>query len=88
MLGYADAIQDDMRLQCQLVSHGIAPGTNDPRIAALTPGAADWILLLQIDSDGLAGMRWGSAGMLYFWIERMALAAGHFDDVWVVLQSD
>lgn len=88
LLGNADAIQDDdMRLESQLASHG-ANGTSDPQAAALTPGAANWRLLFQIDSDPNAGMRWGDAGMLYFWIERDALAARRFDNVWVVLQSD
>jgi uncharacterized protein YwqG len=88
MLGYADTLQDDMRLQCQLVAHGVKIGTQDPRSAALASGAASWLLLLQIDSDAQAGMRWGDAGMLYFWIEREALAARQFDHVWLVLQSD
>jgi hypothetical protein len=33
-------------------------------------------------------MRWASEGRLYFWIERAALAAARFDNVWAVLQSD
>jgi uncharacterized protein YwqG len=88
MLGYADTLQDDMRLQCQLVAHGVKIGSDDPRAAALASGAANWLLLLQVDSDAGAGMRWADAGMLYFWIEREALAAGRFDDTWLVLQSD
>ena len=87
MLGYADTIQDDMRLQAQLVSHG-ADRQRDPKAKALLPGAMDWALLLQVDSDPNAGMRWASEGRLYFWIERAALAAAKFDNVWVVLQSD
>jgi uncharacterized protein YwqG len=87
MLGYADTIQDDMRLQSQLVSHGLTE-RNDPKAKALLPGAMDWVLLLQVDSDPNAGMRWASNGRLYFWIEREALAAARFDNVWVALQSD
>jgi uncharacterized protein YwqG len=87
MLGYADAIQDDMRLQAQLNSHGLTD-SNDPRAQALLPGAMDWTLLLQVDSDPNAGMRWASEGRLYFWIERAALSAARFDNVWTVLQSD
>ena len=87
MLGYADTIQDDMRLQAQLLSHGLTDG-GDPRAKTLLPGAMDWTLLLQVDSDPNAGMRWASEGRLYFWIERTALAAAKFDTVWVVLQSD
>lgn len=88
LLGNPDAIQDDdMRLEAQLASHG-AGGMSDPRATALAPGAANWRLLFQLDSDPNAGMRWADAGMLYFWIERDALAAHRFDNVWVVLQSD
>ncbi|HEX6123468.1 MAG TPA: YwqG family protein, partial [Ktedonobacterales bacterium] len=62
MLGYADTLQDDMRLQCQLVAHGVKIGTHDPRAGALAAGAANWLLLLQVDSDAGAGMRWADAG--------------------------
>ncbi|HEX3269328.1 MAG TPA: YwqG family protein [Ktedonobacterales bacterium] len=87
MLGYADTIQDDMRLQAQLVSHGLTD-SDDPKAKTLLPGAMDWILLLQVDSDPNAGMRWASEGRLYFWIDRAALAATAFDSVWAILQSD
>lgn len=88
LLGNPDAIQDDdMRLEAQLASHGVG-GTSDPRAAALAPGAANWRLLFQLDSDENAGMRWGDQGLLFFWIERDALAAHRFDNVWLVLQSD
>ncbi|MBF6591709.1 MAG: DUF1963 domain-containing protein, partial [Ktedonobacterales bacterium] len=88
MLGYADTLQDDMRLQCQLAAHGVKIGTSDARAAALAPGAANWLLLLQVDSDENAGMRWGDAGMIYYWIEGAALQARRFADAWLVLQSD
>src|SRR6185312_11944422 len=74
MLGYSDTIQDDMRLQAQLVSHGVTD-SNDPKANALLSGANDWMLLLQVDSDPNAAMRWASDGRLYFWVERAALAA-------------
>jgi uncharacterized protein YwqG len=47
-----------------------------------------WRLLVQLDSDGNAARRWADAGMLYFWIERAALATRRFANMWVVLQSD
>ncbi len=87
LLGYPDTIQDDMRLQCQLVSHGVTDA-NDPRIAELAPGAKDWQLLLQIDSDEHAGMRWANNGMLYYWIKRADLQTLRFDQTWLVLQSE
>jgi len=87
LLGYPDTIQDDMRLQCQLAFNGVTD-PNDPKAATLTQGAMDWQLLLQIDSDEQAGMRWGNSGMLYYWIKRTDLQTRHFDRVWLVLQSE
>jgi len=87
LLGQADDIQDDMHLQCQLLSHGVSD-EHDPRAAALAAGALNWRLLLQVDSDAAAGMRWGSAGRLYFWVEQDALQARRFDNVWMAMQSD
>jgi uncharacterized protein YwqG len=87
LLGNPDTIQDDMRLECQLAANGVSDA-NAPAAAALKDGANNWQLLLQVDSDATLGMRWADAGMLYFWIERAALAARRFANVWVVLQSD
>jgi len=87
LLGNPDTIQDDMRLECQLASHGITD-MNDQRAAAVSKGAMDWQLLLQIDSDEHAGMRWGNTGMLYYWIESVDLQAHRFDTTWLVLQSE
>ncbi len=87
LLGYPDTLQDDMRLECQLAAHGVS-SMDDPRAAQLARAALSWRLLLQVDSDEHAGMRWGDAGMLYFWIESDALQARRFGDTWVVLQSD
>jgi uncharacterized protein YwqG len=90
LLGLPNTLQDDMRIECQLASHGVSmdSAASDPHATALSSGASNWILLLQLDSDEQAGMRWESAGMLYYWIERDALRQGRFDDTWVVLQSD
>jgi len=87
LLGHPDTLQDDMRLECQLAAYGVKD-PDDPRAAQLARGALNWQLLLQVDSDEHAGMRWGDAGMIYYWIEREALAARRFDNAWLVLQSD
>ncbi len=87
LLGNPETIQDDMRLECQLASHSVTD-INDPRAAALLKGAMDWQLLLQIDTDERIGMRWGDAGMIYFWITGSDLKARRFDRTWLVLQSD
>jgi len=87
LLGNPDTIQDDMREQCQLVSHGITD-SGDPKATALLNGAKDWQLLLQIDSDEHLGMRWANTGMLYYWIAAADLQAQHFNTTWLVLQSE
>ena len=87
LLGNPDTIQDDMRQQCQLTTYGVTD-INDPRAAELSKGALDWQLLLQVDSDVHAGMRWANNGMLYYWITRTDLQARRFDAGWLVLQSE
>ena len=87
LLGHPDTIQDDMRLECQLASHGVTD-VSDPRASELSKRALDWQLLLQIDSDEQAGMEWGNTGMLYYWIKKDDLQAHHFDTTWLVLQSE
>lgn len=87
LLGYPDTIQDDMREQCQLVSNGVT-SEDDPRAAKLLAGVSDWQLLLQIDSDAAAKMRWADNGMLYYWLKQADLQARRFDSGWLVLQSE
>lgn len=87
LLGYPDTIQDDMRIQCQLVSNGVTDD-EDPRAVSLQQGASDWQLLLQIDSDASAKMRWANNGMVYYWIKRADLQSRRFDGSWLVLQSE
>lgn len=87
LLGYPDTIQDDMRVQCQLVSKGITD-SEDPRVARLQVGANDWLLLLQLDTDANAHMRWANNGMLYYWIKQADLQARRFEQNWLVLQSE
>jgi uncharacterized protein YwqG len=50
------------------------------------PAANDWRLLLQLESDGNAGMMWGDAGRVYFWIRDQDLHAARFDRTCAVLQ--
>lgn len=87
MLGHPDQIQEDMRIQCALVSNGVTD-LGDSRANALISSARNWELLLQVDSDESLGMKWASAGRLYYWIEREALLARQFERTWLVLQSD
>jgi uncharacterized protein YwqG len=91
LLGHPDPVQGDMQLECQLVTNGLycgnASGYRDPRAAELRPGAADWRLLLQVDSQDEAGMMWGDVGRLYYWIKYDDLIAGYWDMSWLILQS-
>jgi uncharacterized protein YwqG len=87
LLGNPETIQDDMRLECQLASHGVMD-INDPRAVRLSKGAKEWQLLLQIDTDERIGMRWGDAGTIYYWITGSDLQKHNFDGTWLVLQSD
>lgn len=92
---------DDLALVCNLASNGISAAfitqvdLDDPAIAALVPGAGDWQLLLQLDSD--EGMEmpddngdmmiWGNYGQIYFWIKRQDLAARDFSKTWAIIES-
>ena len=102
LLGHPNTLQDDMRAQCQRMLEQ-KPGFGaelrwvqrpaPEKSGFSTPGvsasdASNWRLLLQVDSDENAGMRWANNGMLYFWIERSVLAARNFDQTWLVLQSE
>ncbi len=83
-------MQADMQLECQLVTNGINVGTQgrhgDPRVEVLSAGATDWRLLLQIDTEDAAGMMWGDAGRIYYWIRDQDLAKAAWDETWLVLQ--
>lgn len=90
--GYPSPIQNDgMELEAQLASNGIyvggPDGYSDERVAALEPGADDWCLLLQIDSDDSAGLMWGDTGILYVWVREQDARAGDFSRVWMIVQS-
>ncbi len=91
ILGHAAVIQNPMELKCQLVSNGVYCGDascyEDPRYKSLEEGAADWVLLFQMDSEEeKTGVMWGDSGRLYFWIRRQDLLACDFDHVWCILQ--
>ena len=90
MFGHPDSIQDDMQLECQLVTNGLycgdPSGYDDPRTASLEKGKYDWRLLLQIDSDENLNTVWGDDGRIYYWIRDQDLKEGNFDNTWLLLQ--
>jgi uncharacterized protein DUF1963 len=92
VLGHPDAIQGCMQRTVQFKSRdlalhkGVFSWYDHPRAQELIPGALDWRLLLQLDSDDLLGTMWGDGGRLFFWMHRDALAARRFEDTWLFLQ--
>jgi uncharacterized protein YwqG len=90
LLGYADIIQNEMELECELVTKGLnlmdLSDYNDPRVKMLAPNAKNWLLLLQVDSNDKNNMMWGDCGRLYFWIKKEDLIGKRFDQSWFVLQ--
>jgi uncharacterized protein YwqG len=89
-LGFPDEIQGEMQLEAQLVTHGIyvgdPSGYKDPRAEELSPGAASWRLLLQVDSHEDLEMYWGDVGRIYYWIREQELRSRSFDTAWLILQ--
>lgn len=88
--GWPTVIQNPMREEAQLASHGIylgdADGYKGPRAQELLGGAAEWRLLLQLDSDDDLDWMWGDVGRIYFWIRDEDLQARRFEDTWCILQ--
>jgi uncharacterized protein YwqG len=90
-LGHPQLIQNPMELECQLASNGVYCGSAShfqaEEAKALEAGAADWRLLLQIDTDEDGpGWMWGDVGRIYFWIRKRELSSLRFGDVWLVFQ--
>lgn len=89
--GYPLPVQGDgMELECQLVTSGVYAGNPSNYTKSIIdiakPNAADWRLLLQLDTDDAAGMMWGDTGRLYFWIREQDARAGEFSKAWAILQ--
>ncbi len=90
LLGHSDNIQGPMELECELVTNGLycgdGSGYSDPRAKELEKNKDNWILLLQVDSNEEAGMMWGDAGRLYYWIRKDDLKNQRFDRCWLISQ--
>ena len=88
--GYPDCIQGDPKLESHLVTHGLycgdRTGYEAGRKQGLYPGAKEWELLLQVDSDDQAKMMWGDVGRIYFLIQRSALELRQFEKTWLIFQ--
>jgi len=91
LLGHPKEIQGEMQLDCQLAFHGYRrSGAFQGPSSNLEPGAKDWRLLFQLDTDddiksGKPGMMWGDCGRLYFWIRHDDLKQRRFENTWMIL---
>lgn len=92
LLGWPDLIQHPMQQECEMVSCGIycgGPQELDPELQAeIEQASQDWILLFQMGTveNGDFELMFGDVGHIYFWIRKQDLAAGNFDNIWLVLQ--
>lgn len=94
LLGWPDIIQNNMTLECELVSRGHYLGGSwesvpqEERDALRVPSVQDWRLLFQLDTvaSGDFELMFGDCGRIYFYIRREDLAARRFDRVWLILQ--
>lgn len=95
LLGWPDLIQNNMTLQCELVSRGHYLGGSwesvplEERDQLRGPSTEKWRLLFQLDTveqDGFELM-FGDCGRIYFYISKEDLEAGRFDRVWLIQQS-
>lgn len=82
-----------MELECQVASSGLDSrdifGNDSESARQLKAGAADWRLLLQLDSDEDGpGWMWGDCGKIDFWIKQQDLKSLRFDDVWLISQCN
>lgn len=84
--GFPDCVQGDPKLEAHLVSHGLycgdQSGYKTGKKKGLYPGASDWELLLQVDSDDKSKMMWGDMGRIYFLIHKSELARSRFEKTW------
>lgn len=92
ILGHSNNIQDGMELECELVTNGIycgdESGYDSPRRFELEKNIANWVLLLQIDSNEETEMMWCDYGKIYLWITKQNLKERNFKDSWLILQCD
>lgn len=94
LLGWPDVIQNNMTVECELVSRGHYLGgmwetvSEEEKAEAQATSLEGWRLLFQLDevTQGDFDLMFGDCGRIYFYIRTEDLAARRFDDVWLVLQ--
>lgn len=93
LLGYPELIQSAIREECELASTGTYTGGGFPKMsdeerADLARRSEEWVLLFQMGSllDEEDEIMFGDLGSIFFCIRKEDLAAGNFDNVWLILQ--
>jgi uncharacterized protein YwqG len=88
--GWPSLVQNPLQTECQLASTGVYCGSGgayaDPRYEEVRRGAAEWRLLLQLDSDEAPGWMWGDCGSLYYCIRGDAADASALEAAWMIFQ--
>lgn len=95
LLGWPDIIQNNMTLECELVSRGHYLGGRwesvppEERDALRGPSVEEWRLLFQLDTvaHGDFELMFGDCGRVYFYIKKSDLLARRFDRAWLIQQS-
>lgn len=93
-LGWPGLIQNNIAMECELVSRGYYLGSGwqdipeEEKAAAWENAGEKWQLLLQLDE--VEGedfyLSFGDCGRLYFYITKEDLQARKFENVWLVYQ--
>jgi uncharacterized protein YwqG len=90
LFGYANSVQGDMELKCELVTKGLSfedyRTFDSHKTEKFEKEKDEWKLLLQIDSDDKTEMMWGDSGRLYFWMKQKDLENLEFEKAWFILQ--
>ena len=91
--GTAFSIQEPVEAECvKFVEHAPGRRGRQGHTEMYRPSkehlarAADWQLVLQIDSDIRVGMEWGDVGRLYLCARKHDLTASRFDRCWMIMQ--
>jgi uncharacterized protein YwqG len=88
--GYARAIHEEMEVECALVHLG-----QDLSAERFSPvlekqalqQAADWRLLLQLDTQADAGLVWPDYGRWYAWMKADSILSHAFHEAWMMIQA-
>lgn len=94
LLGWANPIQGNMTMQCELIKRGYYLGgswdhvTPQDRQESIDHSGKEWLLLFQLSSLGTDSneLCFGDEGSIYFYIHKDDLAKRNFDNVWLIMQ--